>query len=70
MTVDRRHEWVQILRSAAGVYHLAADDRRACELLEAPDRDTTPTEAELETLPPDVPAAALCRTCFELGRGA
>lgn len=68
MTKDEQ-PFVQVLRSQAGLHHLAVDNRRACELRDIV-TDTSATVAELEQLPPDTPTSALCPSCFELGRGA
>lgn len=61
--------WVQVLRSEAGLLHLGVNDQRACELRRVPNRDPSPTVAELEQVPPGTPIEQLCGPCFELGRG-
>jgi hypothetical protein len=66
LTTDEQ-PYVQVLRSEAGLYHLAVNDERACELRRVPGRDATPTVAEVGSVPPDVGADALCPYCFELG---
>lgn len=58
---------VQVLRSEAGILHLAVNDQRACELRPGADpADRTPTAAELDGVPVDTPTRELCAPCFEL----